>query len=293
MKPASFEYVAASCADEAVETLAKFGEGAKILAGGQSLVPLMNMRLARPGTLVDINPALDLAYVREGPSDGVRLGSTVRQRAMEHHSMLRERYPLLADVARLIGHAQIRNRATVLGSIAHADPAAELPAVALLLDATLTLRSARGSRCVPARDFFVAYLTTLAEPDELLVEMQLPRMPWAAGWGVDEVSRRHGDFAMAGAVALLVPGADGLIREARLALFGVGATPMRVPTVERWLVGQPSTTGVIHEAAETVLGIVEPESDLHASATYRRALAATVAERALLKAARTMGRNAS
>src|SRR5215472_13321231 len=208
MKPAPFEYALAGSAAEAVDLLARHGDEAKVLAGGQSLVPMLNMRLARPGVIVDINGAADLEYVRE--TDGVvAIGALVRQRALERWAA--DRLPLVAEALRLVGHVAIRNRGTVAGSIAHADPASELPAALACLDGGVVARRATGERVVPAAELFVAPLTT-----------SLP--PAGAGWGFAEVARRHGDFALAGAMALICCGDDGRVAGARIAFFGVGPT---------------------------------------------------------------------
>ena len=200
MKPAIFEYFSPKTAEEATDLLAEHGDDAKVLAGGQSLVPLMNMRLARPAIVVDINRIETLAYIRE-ENGLLRLGALTRQRAAEGSSLVAARCPLLRDALRLVGHVQIRNRGTIGGSIAHADPAAELTAVLTALDGEVTARGPRGDRVIAAADLFVTYLTTSLEPRELLVEVCIPALPPGAGWSWMEIARRHGDFALGDLVA--------------------------------------------------------------------------------------------
>jgi carbon-monoxide dehydrogenase medium subunit len=281
VKPAPFDYVAARSAAEAVEALARHGEDAKVLAGGQSLLPMLNMRLARPAVLVDVNGASELDYVRQ--TDGtLAVGAVCRQRAVERWAA--ERAPLLAIALRAVGHVAIRTRGTVGGSVAHADPASELPALLLALDGEVTARSARGERTIAAGDLFVAPLTTSLAEGELLTEVRF-RLPGpGTGWGFAEVTRRHGDFALVGAVSLLALGAAGRVTTARLAFFGVGGTPRRGAAAEGALVGQEPTRARLEEAARAAAAALSPEADLHATAEYRRRVAEVLATRTLTEA---------
>jgi len=249
MKPPPFEYSAPESVPEALSLLATLGDSAKVLAGGQSLLPLLNLRLASPAHLVDINRMPQLGQIR--PHDGgLVLGSMVRQRSLERSDEVRPRCPLLLEVVPMIGHPQIRNRGTVGGSMAHADPAAELPALALLLDAVFLLASVRGERLIKAGDFFKGYMTTALEPDELLLEIRLPAWPAGAGFSFQEVSRRHGDFALVGATAMVILGPDGAIAHGRLAFTGMGEMPVRSAEAERMLIGEQPGDSVFAAAAE-------------------------------------------
>jgi carbon-monoxide dehydrogenase medium subunit len=278
VKPAPFEYLPARSADEALDALAAHGDEAKVLAGGQSLVPMLNMRLARPHVVVDINRAAGLDDLEE--TGGIlTVGALVRQTKLERWA--RAHVPVVAEALRAIGHAAIRNRGTVAGSIAHADPAAELPALLLCLDGVVVVQRKGGERVIPAAELFVAPLTTSIMPDELLsaVRFTLPRA--GAGWGFAEVARRHGDFALVGAVALAWRAADDTLAGARLALFGVGATPVLADAAEATLAGHEPTAAGVREAARAAAVSLSPDSDLHATAAYRREVAAVLAERAL------------
>ena len=281
MYPSRFEYVVPESVGEAVSTLAQYGDEAKVLAGGQSLVPMLNMRLARPGVIVDINGAADLEYVRE-TYGVVAIGALVRQRALERWAA--DRLPLVAEALRLVGHVAIRNRGTVAGSIAHADPASELPAALACLDGGVVARRATGERVVPAAELFVAPLTTSVAPDELVTEVRLSLPPAGAGWGFAEVARRHGDFALAGAMALICCGDDGRVAGARIAFFGVGPTPVRSAAAETSLTGCEPTAARLREAAQAASSALSPDADLHASAEYRRRVASVLAERVLAAA---------
>jgi CO/xanthine dehydrogenase FAD-binding subunit len=284
MKPPKFDYVLPRSLDEALGVLGRHGEEARVLAGGQSLVPLLNFRLVRPAYLVDLNevPGLDGIRVEGGR---LVIGAMTRQRAVETSTVVRERCPLLAEAMPQIGHVQIRNRGTVGGSLAHADPAGELPAVVAALDGELVLRSARGERRLPAQEFFVAYLTTAAAPDELLVEARLPVTPPRTGTAFMEVSRRHGDFAIVGVAATVTVDEGGVCTACALALTGVGATPVVPRPAARALVGVTPTPDAFEEVARRVAGGLTPDSDLHASGDYRKHLAGVLTRRALARAA--------
>jgi carbon-monoxide dehydrogenase medium subunit len=285
VKPAPFTYLAPETRAEALEALRRYGPDAKLLAGGQSLVPLLAMRLARPSVLIDLNRVPDLAHVtrRRG---GLAIGAMTRQRVLEQNSHVAERAPLLRDAVRWVGHPQIRNRGTIGGSMAHADPAAELPAAAAVLDATFVLASTRGERVVDAAGFFTGYLSTALEPDELLAEVRLPAMARDAGWAFMEVARRQGDFALVGVAVLLRRDARGRCAGARIAFTGVGHGPLRLPEVEQSLAGRPVDAATAEDAGRMVSDLVDPEGDIHATARYRRRVAGVLASRALLEAAR-------
>jgi carbon-monoxide dehydrogenase medium subunit len=281
MKLPPFEYHAPSTVDETLALLAEHGDDAKVLAGGQSVVPLLALRLARPEVLVDINGVHELATMND--ADGVRIGAIVRERVVEQSSAALAANPLLTKALRFIGHPAIRNRGTIGGSIAHADPAAELPAVLVALDGDVEAASARGVRTVSATDLFRGFLTTALEPDELLTSVRFPRLLPGTGWSFQEYSRRSGDFAMAGVACALRVDA-GVITEARIALSGVGDTPVRVTQGEAALVGHAPSESAWKAAAADGAGGLEPPSDIHASASYRRQLAAVLIQRALREA---------
>jgi aerobic carbon-monoxide dehydrogenase medium subunit len=288
MKPAAFEYHDPRTAEEALALLAQYGDEAKALAGGQSLVPLMNFRLARPARLVDLNLIGELSYLRVERGT-LRIGAMTRQRELERASLVAEGWPLLAEATRYIGHAQIRNRGTVGGSLAHADPAAELPAVMAALDAELVIQGRDGTRTVQSEEFFLSYLTTALAPDELLVETRVPALPPRTGWAFVEVSRRHGDFALVGVAALLTLDTDGMIQAARLAFTGAAPTPVRAARAEALLVGERPAEPLFREAGLLASADLEPEDDLHASADYRREVGGVLARRALVQAAARAG----
>src|SRR5678815_1921939 len=272
MKPPRFAYLAPRSIDEALAVLAAHGTEAKVLAGGQSLVPLLNFRLVRPTYLVDLNEVAGLDTVRLEQGSLV-IGAMARQRAVETSALVRECCPLLAEAMPQIGHVQIRNRGTVGGSLAHADPASELPAVVAALDGELVLQSARGRRALPAEQFFRGYLSTAAAPDELLVEARVPVMSRRTGRAFVELSRRHGDFAIVGVAATVTVNADGVCTACAIALTGVAGTPVVPREAARTLVGVAPTDGACAEVGRHVSGAVEPESDLHASGDYRKHLA--------------------
>jgi carbon-monoxide dehydrogenase medium subunit len=280
MKPPAFEYLAPSSLDEALALRARYGSDSVLLAGGQSLVPLLNLRLTFPSAVIDLGRVTELAGIR--PLDGgVAIGAMTRQRALERSELVAERSPLLVGAVRQIGHPTIRNRGTVGGSLAHADPAAELPAVVLALDGELVARSALGERTIPAADFFRGFLTTALAPDELLVEVRLPLQE--GGSSLKEVTRRHGDFALAGAAAAVTV-EGGRISDARLALMGVGQGPVRATEAEALLRGAEPGDAVLREAARGAAADLQPASDVHATATYRRRVAEVLVRRALLEA---------
>ncbi|MCL6522336.1 MAG: xanthine dehydrogenase family protein subunit M [Firmicutes bacterium] len=292
MKPPRFAYAAPSSLEEALELLGRYGGEAKVLAGGQSLMPLLNLRLVRPEVLVDVNrlPGQDRIEERNG---FLELGMLVRHRQAERSALVRERLPLLHEAVRQIGHPQIRNRGTLCGSVAHADPAAELPAVLTALDGEVLLRSRSGRRALPAGEFFLGFLTTALEPEELVEGIRLPVAPPRSGAAFVEFSRRAGDFALVGVAAQLTFAGDGSIAAAGLALTGVGAGPFKAAAAEESLRGQRPSARLFAEVARQVREAVEPEADIHASAEYRRHLAEVLTRRALETAWRRAGLEAA
>ncbi|MHB8312668.1 MAG: FAD binding domain-containing protein [Candidatus Dormibacteria bacterium] len=283
MKPPPFAYRAPESLGEALSLLAEHGDEAKVLAGGQSLVPLLNLRLARPALLVDLARVPGLAGVDQR-AGGLALGSMARERTLERSELVRRLAPLLSAALPFIGHPAIRSQGTLGGSLAHADPAAELPAVAAALDAEMVAVSAgRGERTVAAKDFFSGYLSTALEPDEILTEVRIPPFPSGMGVSFMEVARRHGDFAMVG-VAAAVRLEAGNIAEARLALTGVADAPVRAVDAERSLLGAAPDAVSFAGAAQAVAQRLAPRSDLHGSADYRREVAGALVRRALAAA---------
>lgn len=284
MKPPLFEYFDPTTIGEAVSVLQQYGDDAKVLAGGQSLMPLLNFRLARPAAVVDINGVRELDYLRK--EDGwLAIGALARQRAAELSSLVGATCPMLAEALPLIGHFQIRNRGTIVGSLAHADPAAELGAVALALGAELRITSASGSRTVPAAEFFVSYLTTALAPNELLIEARFPVARPRTGYAFMEFARRHGDFALVGVAAVVEQDDAHRCSDVRLTFTGIGPVPLLFIDERGQLRGELLTVKAMNAFAEHVAAGLKPESDLHASAEYRRELAAVLAERALQVAA--------
>jgi CO/xanthine dehydrogenase FAD-binding subunit len=283
MKPAVFEYVRPASLADALGVLRERGDEAKVLAGGQSLVPMMNFRLARPAVLVDLNALSELAYIR-AEGTGLALGAMTRQRTIEKSDVVRAHAPLLAEATPWIGHVPIRTRGTIGGSLVHADPAAEYPVVMVALEAVLTLARRGGTRQVGASDFFQSYLSTAIEPDEILTEIRVPTPPPRARAAFVEISRRHGDFALVAAAAAVDVDPGGRVTWIRLALGGVGPTPIRAREAEAMLVGQRPTAALVAAAAATVVARTDPPDDIHASAEYRREMSAVFTRRALAAA---------
>jgi aerobic carbon-monoxide dehydrogenase medium subunit len=284
VKPAPFDYFAPGTLDEALALLAKHGDDAKPLAGGQSLIPAMNFRLARPRVLVDLNRIAALSYIHAEKS-GVKIGAMTRQRAVELSDLVARAAPLLAEAMPAIAHPQIRNRGTVGGSIAHADPSAELPAVALALDASFRARSATRARTIVAADFFKGMLETALEPGELLVEIALRPLRPRTGTAFLEVARRHGDYALVGVAAVVTLDATGRCQAARIALLSVGDGPVLAVEAGKTLVGQKPSDELLRAAADAAAERdVDPPSDIHASAAYRRRLVEVLTRRALARA---------
>ncbi|HMF48302.1 MAG TPA: xanthine dehydrogenase family protein subunit M [Candidatus Saccharimonadales bacterium] len=291
MKPAKFDYYDPQSLEEALALLDRHPDDAKVLAGGQSLMPLLNMRLARPNIVVDINRIKELNYVRASDG-GIAIGALARQRALQTEQLIAERVPILQEAAYYIAHPQIRSRGTICGSIAHADPAAELPALALALEAEMTLSSAKGTRSVGAETFFQSFFTTALAANEILTEVRFPAPPKDSAWSVLEISRRHGDFAIVGIVAGLALDPDRqVIAQARLVYFGVGPTPIRVKAAEDALIGQAAAEPAFEAAAQSAKQGIDPSNDIHASEEYRRAVVATLTKRALRAALQKLGKN--
>ena len=281
MKAASFEYLRAASIAEACAALREHGEGAKLLAGGQSLVPMMAMRLARPALLIDINEIAALKYAQSGP-DEICVGAGTRQCAIERDDALAARVPLLHQALAWVGHAQTRNRGTVGGSLAHADPAAELPLVAQILGATMVLRSVRGTRSLPAELFFAGAMTTAMRADECLEEIRWPAWPQRrTGSAFIELSIRHGDFALVAAAAQIALGDDGRCARASFGLGGGGSTPLAFPELAERLIGTRLEEKLVQSVAHDAAVELDPGGDLHASADYRKHLAAVLAARVL------------
>jgi aerobic carbon-monoxide dehydrogenase medium subunit len=283
MKPPLFDYYAPTTLEEALDLRSRFSDDSVVLAGGQSLMPLLNMRMAMPAVVIDLGRVGGLSGIKAWDG-GISIGAMTPQREAERSALAAANCPLLVQALRHVGHPTIRNRGTVGGSIAHADGAAELPAVALSLGATLVARSVRGERLISADEFFLGFLTTALEPDELLVEIRLPWLSGRAGSSFVEVARRHGDFAIVGVAAAVVLGADETIEEARLVFMGVGGAPVRAAEAESMLRGARPEESVFAEAAELGAAGLDPPGDIHASAGYRRRVAGVVARRALVAA---------
>jgi len=270
LKPAAFEYLSPTRLSDALHLLAEHGMNAKVLAGGQSLVPTLNFRLGRYDYLIDINGLGELAYIRlEGET--LCIGAMTRQRSIERSAPVRRYAPLLAEATKSVAHLPIRTRGTIGGSLSHADPAAEYPAVLLALDGELVLQSRAGRRRVPAAEFFLGPLETALRADELLVEIVIPAARPGQGFAFREVSRRRGDFAIVGVAAALTMNA-GKIGDARFALCGIGSGPVRLSEAERLLTGQVPSPALLREAGHLAARSVTPQSDLHADADYRRHL---------------------
>lgn len=282
MKPANFQYYDPTTIEEVVDLLSQFGDQARPLAGGQSLVPLMNFRLLRPAHLVDLNGVRDLSYLRVENGE-LRIGATTRQRQLECSTDVANGWPLLREATGYIGHVQIRNRGTVGGSLAHAFPCAELPVAMVTLGALLVLSGKARQRTVSAEDFFLSYMTTVLEPGELLTEIRVPKLPANTGWSYQEVSRRHGDFALAGSAALVILDPNGNIDHARLTVTGV--TPIRMMRVEEIVTGQKPSEALFCDAVRRAMEGLEQDSDIHASAEYRRNACEALGTRALREAA--------
>jgi carbon-monoxide dehydrogenase medium subunit len=283
MKLPSFEYACPTTLPEAVQLLASRDE-AKPLAGGQSLVPMLAFRLLQPALLVDLRKLADLRGIKI-TDNGVTLGAMVRWRDIEDDARLSDAHPLLKAAIAYVAHYQIRNRGTVGGSLAHADPAAEMPGIALTCEAEIAVIGKSGARVIKAADFFQGALSTALAADEIIVEVRLPRWPQGRRWGFQEFARRRGDFAIAAAAVFYDEDAQGRAKNAHVGVIGVADRPVRLPSVEALLNGQTMGEATIAKAEVATAAAVDPPEDIHASAAYRRALAGTMVERALKQAA--------
>ncbi len=285
MIPGAFDYHSPTTLDEAIGLLDRFGDDAKILAGGQSLLPMMNFRLAQPSLLVDLGRLTDLDFIRRSDDGELRLGAMTRQRRLERDPEVERSAPLLFETVPWVAHPQIRNRGTFGGSLAHADPASELPVVAVARRFRLRLQSTDGDRWVDAKDFFTGLLETALEPHEVLVEVAIPPLPARTGWAFTEVARRQGDYAQVG-VAALVTVDGGVCSDARLVYLSVGETPMEAPRAAAILRGEALSEESIAAAADmAATGEIDPATDIHASEAYKRHLARVLTGRVLRRAA--------
>jgi CO/xanthine dehydrogenase FAD-binding subunit len=289
MKPAPFKYVAASSLEHALSLKAEHGDEARFLAGGQSLIPTMNFRLARPSLLIDINGLTDLAGVGRSDMGGVRVGALTRYRDLERNSDFLKVCPLFADALPHIAHPQIRNRGTIGGNLSHADPASELPALAVAMQARMRIKSSTGGREVPASEFFMGLLTTDIGSDEMLVEITYPASKPRTGTCFQEVARRRGDFALAGVAAIVTLDEERRCTDVRLALCGVGETPVDASDAVAGLVGQECTDEAIDAVAAEVQGIIDPSGNVHATADYQRHIAGVLTRRTLNTALQRAG----
>lgn len=279
MKPAPFEYFVARTTAEAAEALAAANDDGKIIAGGQSLMPMINFRLVKPTVLIDINRIAGLDRI-ERQGERLRIGATVRHRMTATDALVHRQIPILQDAMHHVAHLTVRNRGTFCGSVCHADPAAEMPMMTLLLNGTMTALSIRGERQIPASDFFVGSLMTSLEPDEFVTSIDIDTLPHETGWGFEEFSRRHGDFALA-CVATTLRIVDGVACDVRFGMMGVGETPLRLPGIETLIEGQAISETLLQDVSEALKELLHPNTDIHASADYRRHLAGALARRAL------------
>lgn len=285
MKPAPFEYYAPTTVEEALSLLTEHGYDAKVLAGGQSLIPMMNFRLVQPSVLVDLNNIPELSYIRPDENGGLRLGAMTRHHQVEIDLLVAECAPLLHETMPKIAYAQIRSRGTFGGSVSHADPSAELGSVSVALGGRFRLQSQKGERWVPANEFFTGLFSTVLEPGELLVEIALPSMPARSGWSLMEVARRPHDFALVGVAAIITLDAKGLCEQARMVFLSAGDVPMVAHKAVEALKGQKPTLEAINASAEIAASEdIDPSSDIHATAEFRRHLANVLARRALEQA---------
>ncbi len=284
MKPAPFEYIAPTTVEEALGLLTEHGYDAKVLAGGQSLIPMMNFRLAQPSVLVDLNKLAELSFIRSEKDGELRIGAMTRHFQVEHDDLVAEHAPLIHEAMPKIATPQIRSRGTFGGSIAHADPAAELTTICVALDGRFRCQSARGERWVPAQDFFLGMFTSVLEPDEMLVEIAIPPMAPRTGWALEEEARRAHDFALVGVGAVVTLDTQDRCESARLVFLSVGDGPVEAVKATEMLIGKEVSPDLIRAAAEAVTEELDPSADIHASVKYRLHLARVLARRALEKA---------
>lgn len=291
MKPAPFEYHVPGSLEQALELKAQYGEEAKILAGGQSLVPAMNFRVVQPSLLVDLNRVSELSYIRED-GNAIRVGSMARERHLEFDKAIEMRLPLLHEAVPNIAHPQIRNRGTIGGSIVHADPAAELPMLMMALDAKLKAKNKSAERWLDAKDFFAGMFTTALKPDEILVEIEIPIMPSRTGWSFMEVAPRSGDYAMMGIAALVTLDKSGKCGSAKLVYLNAGDGPVDAIEAAQSLEGETLNEKLIASAAAIASGKeINPFGNIHASVEFQRHLARTLTQKALKQAIQRAGEN--
>ncbi len=284
MKPAPFRYVSARSVEQALALKAQYGDDARFLAGGQSLVPTMNFRLTQPEVLIDINRLSELAGIGNGAADRVRIGALTRYRRLERDPATPQTLPLIGEALPLIAHPQIRNRGTIGGNLAHADPASEMPAIVLTLGGRLRAQSAKGERWIEAKDFFVGALTTALAADEMLMEIELPVAPRNSGSCFMELSRRRGDFAIIGVACMVRLDAEGNCKEARIGLCNAGDGPVYAADASASLVGRPIGERETQEAAALVQSAIDPGGSIHASKEFQRHVAGVLTTRALTAA---------
>lgn len=283
MKPAAFKYFAPDTVEEVIELLARFGDEAKIIAGGQSLVPIMNFRLGRPEILIDINRINELEYVKE-ENGSLFIGALTRERDIETSPIAHKGWPILPNAISYIGHVAIRNRGTIGGSLVHADPSAEIPTVIRALDGVMKAQGPSGERIIEPEEFFLTYLTTSLDPDEILLEIKIPALPDNSGWSFVELTRRCGDFAIVTVACILTVDENGVCKEARISVGGIEPTPIRAEEAESLLSGQFLVDELIEAAGKAASESVEPESDYHASAEYRRDMTRLYIKKAIKEA---------
>jgi CO/xanthine dehydrogenase FAD-binding subunit len=290
LKPAPFDYIAPESLDEVLSLLNQHGDDAKLLAGGQSLIPVLNFRLARPSILIDINRVPGIDGVRETQEGGLSLGAMVRQSRLEDNSAVARLAPLLHGAIPFVAHPQIRNRGTVGGSLAHADPAAELPAITTALDARFQLSSVSGNRWVTAKEFYIGLFETEMQPQEALVAVEFPAWTPGTGWAFQEISRRHGDYAQAGLAAVVSIDESGICSRAKLVFLSVGDTPVEATRAVQVIQGTSPTREVIDEMAEiAAMEEVEPSGDIHSTADFKRHLCKVLTKRVVEAAIQRAG----
>lgn len=282
MKPAKFDYFSPTNIKETLNYLAKYGEDAKVLAGGQSLIPIMNMRLATPKYLIDLGRVKELSGI-DKENNKIIIGATTSQSKVEQSVLIKEYCPILIEAVRWIGHSQIRNRGTVGGSIAHADPSAELPCVITALRGEIVIESSEGEETVTPEEFFLTYMLTSLQPDQIIKELRFPVLSPTSGYAFEEVARRHGDFALVEVAVVTDLDEKGKINSVQLAVGGVGPVPCKLEEVEELLIGQEPTEELLKKASEKCKDSLEPEGDIHGSSEYRLHLAGVLLQRALKK----------
>ncbi|MGH2606537.1 MAG: FAD binding domain-containing protein [Anaerolineales bacterium] len=284
MKPAPFAYVSPDSLEEALDRLAQAGSEAKVIAGGQSLIPAMNFRILQPSLLIDLNRLADLEFIRTDDGDGLRIGAMTRQRRLERDPQVRSLAPLLYEATPFVAHPQIRNRGTLGGSLAHADPSAELPVVVLALEGRVRAQRAGSERWIEAADFFQGMFATALGPDEIVTEVALPAPPERTGWAFTEIARRSGDYALAGVAVGLTLNGRGECTRARIVFLNAGDGPRAATKASSFLAGQAATPETFEAAAAQAAAEIDPPGNLHASPEFQRHLAGVLARRALVRA---------